>query len=62
MFDVDVQSFGGQKLIRRGDISIGSPVRKMLRLPRFSPDGHAEQQLCICGKFYRYQAAWMGLM
>ncbi|RKP05219.1 CPSF A subunit region-domain-containing protein [Thamnocephalis sphaerospora] len=44
----NVQSFGGQKLIRRGDISLGAPVRAMLRLPRFSADGCAEQQLCVC--------------
>ncbi|KAI9598078.1 CPSF A subunit region-domain-containing protein [Syncephalis fuscata] len=45
----NVQSFNGQRLIRRGDIVLGSPARSMLRLPLADQHNKVNQTLCLCG-------------
>ncbi|RKP26676.1 CPSF A subunit region-domain-containing protein [Syncephalis pseudoplumigaleata] len=45
----NVQSFNGQRLIRRGDIVVGAPVRTMFRLPLADQHNKVVRTLCLCG-------------
>ncbi|KAI9321430.1 CPSF A subunit region-domain-containing protein [Dichotomocladium elegans] len=53
----NLQSFAGQKLIRRGDFHIGSEVRSMVRLPQIVQMGenkahsYSRRYFCLCGSF-----------
>lgn len=50
----DLQSFAGQKLLRRGDFHVGSQVRTMVRLPQIihknSGVEYSRRHFCICGR------------
>ncbi|KAI8145123.1 CPSF A subunit region-domain-containing protein [Fennellomyces sp. T-0311] len=52
----NLQSFAGQKLMRRGDFHVGTQVRSMVRLPQISPTGdkghsYSRRHFCLCGTF-----------
>ncbi|KAI8969822.1 CPSF A subunit region-domain-containing protein [Pilobolus umbonatus] len=51
----NLQSFGGQKLMRRGDFHVGSQVQTMVRLPQIertdSGLGYSRRHFCLCGTF-----------
>ena len=50
----NLQSFAGQKLMRRGDFHVGSQVRSMVRLPQISRTSdkydYNRRHFCLCGK------------
>lgn len=52
---IDLQSFAGQKLIRRGDFHVGGQVRSMVRLPQVIQEGdkyhYSRRHFCLCGMF-----------
>ncbi|KAG2221910.1 hypothetical protein INT45_013246, partial [Circinella minor] len=49
----NLQSFAGQKLMRRGDFHVGSQVRSMVRLPQISRTidkyEYNRRHFCLCG-------------
>ncbi|CDH59136.1 cleavage and polyadenylation specificity factorsubunit 1 [Lichtheimia corymbifera JMRC:FSU:9682] len=51
----NLQSFAGQKLIRRGDFHVGGQVRSMVRLPQVIQEGesyrYSRRHFCLCGSF-----------
>ncbi|KAI8889133.1 hypothetical protein K501DRAFT_239493 [Backusella circina FSU 941] len=51
----NLQSFGGQKLMRRGDFHVGSQVQTMIRLPQIekTENGfeYSRRHFCLCGTF-----------
>ncbi|KAI9364067.1 CPSF A subunit region-domain-containing protein [Pilaira anomala] len=51
----NLQSFGGQKLMRRGDFHVGSQVQTMVRLPQIekTENGleYSRRHFCLCGTF-----------
>ncbi|KAG0172330.1 Cleavage and polyadenylation specificity factor subunit 1 [Apophysomyces sp. BC1034] len=47
----NLQSFGGQKLMRRGDFHVGAQVRTMVRLPQISQGEYNRRHFCLCGSF-----------
>lgn len=52
---IDLQSFGGQKLMRRGDFHVGSQVQTMVRLPQIEKTEkgleYSRRHFCLCGTF-----------
>ena len=52
---IDLQSFAGQKLIRRGDFHVGGQVRSMVRLPQVIQEDqsyrYSRRHFCLCGMF-----------
>ncbi|OZJ02423.1 hypothetical protein BZG36_04828 [Bifiguratus adelaidae] len=44
----NLQSVGGQRLMRRGEFHIGSQIQKFLRLPSRQLDGSVRQQTQLC--------------
>ncbi|KAL4213346.1 CPSF A subunit region-domain-containing protein [Rhizopus microsporus] len=51
----NLQSFGGQKLMRRGDFHVGSQVQTMVRLPQIEKSdkglAYSRRHFCLCGTF-----------
>ncbi|KAI8646973.1 CPSF A subunit region-domain-containing protein [Parasitella parasitica] len=51
----NLQSFGGQKLMRRGDFHVGSQVQTMVRLPQIEKTErgleYSRRHFCLCGTF-----------
>ncbi|KAI9489620.1 CPSF A subunit region-domain-containing protein [Zychaea mexicana] len=51
----NLQSFAGQKLMRRGDFHVGTQVRSMVRLPQISRTSdkyeYDRRHFCLCGTF-----------
>ncbi|KAF7726104.1 Cleavage and polyadenylation specificity factor subunit 1 [Apophysomyces ossiformis] len=47
----NLQSFGGQKLMRRGDFHVGAQVRTMVRLPQIFRGEYSRRHFCLCGSF-----------
>ncbi|KAI8343824.1 CPSF A subunit region-domain-containing protein [Blakeslea trispora] len=51
----NLQSFGGQKLMRRGDFHVGSQVQTMVRLPQIEKTDrgfeYSRRHFCLCGTF-----------
>ncbi|RCI03416.1 Cleavage and polyadenylation specificity factor subunit 1, partial [Rhizopus stolonifer] len=51
----NLQSFGGQKLMRRGDFHVGSQVQTMVRLPQIERTEkgleYSRRHFCLCGTF-----------
>lgn len=51
----NLQSFGGQKLMRRGDFHVGSQVQTMVRLPQIEKTEagleYSRRHFCLCGSF-----------
>ncbi|KAI8067717.1 CPSF A subunit region-domain-containing protein [Gilbertella persicaria] len=51
----NLQSFGGQKLMRRGDFHVGSQVQTMVRLPQIEKTDkgfeYTRRHFCLCGTF-----------